>query len=611
MTANVGFQSLRPTSMAAYSLVATMLLPLAIGGTALCAGSPPSSDLTEVASVLPAGTLAFVAFPNLSGFESQFRSTALYKIFQETQVQKFLEKPLAALRATIKSAAPSGFDDNLIASTFDGAAAFALTSVKLPKPGSGERPDIGLVAIARASKSDKLTAFRSVLKQLAQSEATFKSQQTKMLDVDVDAWTFDEQSPTVFSAQLADRFYVSISPSAMASVLALAKGKGAALSTDATFQKVSVRISTGDAPIMATYVSIEGILALFQPLIPPSVRSALEKSGVSGLKAIGLGTAVKDGVFVDSTFFYCPTPRTGILRCIQSEPLDLSHLAFVPKDLTSFGMRRLNLASVWDSVWETIAAYDPTVADQAKKAIASLEEQLGFAIRADFVESLGTEFIHYSRSAPTGFPELIFLVELKNAQKFTDCLQKLTAKLPNVKIKEVPVGESGKVYYLDLSQLGPMAMFVQPCYGLAGNYLVVSLNLQALKSTLVGFGAKDRPSVRENDGFKALFETVPKGVSSLSYSDTRKSFESLYNSIRGILPMVAASAGHELPFDMALLPTTESISKYLTPGMGYGIVDADGFASRSRTAISTNLFVPQAFVVAGITGVMFSHFDRR
>jgi hypothetical protein len=49
----------------------------------------------------------------------------------------------------------------------------------------------------------------------------------------------------------------------------------------------------------------------------------------------------------------------------------------------------------------------------------------------------------------------------------------------------------------------------------------------------------------------------------------------------------------------------------MTPGIGYGIVDADGFASRSRTAISTNMLAPQALVIAALTGVYVTRLNPR
>jgi hypothetical protein len=612
------FQAKRAWIGCASVLVATLL---ACGPASTArAGEPRTSsaaanaaDLEDITAAFPAGTLAIVAIPSVSTLETQLGASSLAKIVQEPEVQKFFDKPMAALRGAIGSAMPPSLDASVAKDLFTGSAAVAVTSVTLPKPGSADFPDIGLIAYAKASSAERLVTFRAALSDLAQSRGGAKSEHKKSGEVDVETLSFPGSPIPVLSAQVGPRFYVSTSASALDTVLSLAAGKGAPLTGDPTFRTVASKVGSDETPLVLTFVDVERIVTLFAPRMSPSLAAAFGKSGLSGLKAIGLGTTMKSGSFVDTSFVYCPSPRAGILRSVDGEPLDLSHLSQIPKDLTSFGMSRLQLGPIWDTAWDAIKAFDPAECEQWQKALAGVEQQLGFSIKADLLDSLGSELIDYSKPSATGFPEFLMFLELKNPAKFLDCAQKATAKLPNVKIKEVPVGESQKLYYLDLSQLGPAAMFVQPCYAISGNRLVLSLNLQSLKSTLAtlqptaasgGSGDKPRPSVRDNEAFKPLLAQVPPKVSRLKFTDSKQSFESLYNTVRSVLPMAAASMGGQLPFDLALLPTAESISKHLAPSLEYTVVDADGVRSRSTSTVSMNLALPPILVFGGLGAIV-------
>ncbi len=598
MTSRIRLQPLGRAFIAGITLLVTpgIALPVPLPISTPPRWVNPADDLGAVATSLPAGTLAFFAVPSIPVFRQQFVTSGLYQIFAEPQVRKFLEKPLALLKAGSQSM-PAGFDSKVLDDLFDGPVVIALTSVRLPKPGSADAPDIGIVAYAKGASAERLASFRSMLTQLGQSNPQLKIEKRTIADVQVDVWSSPGAPVSLEIAQLGDRLFVSPSHSTLESMLQLAKGKGASLTSDATYQKVAKGLAEA-APILSLYVNIEGILGLFQGLIPGPARNALEKSGVTGFKAFGLSTAVRDGMFVDTSYLCVPQPRTGVQKCLDTDPVDLSHLSVVPKDSIGFGIHRMNIAPLWDAFWGAAEAYDSEAAGHMKKELTVFEKELGFALKQDFLDTLGDELIYYSKASITGIPEFGCYLSLKNVQKFGESVQKLTAKIPGLKLKEIPVGDA-KAYYVDLAQLGPMAGFVQPSYGFAGNYLVFSLNLQAVKSAIAGFSAKDRQSVLENEEFKALLAGIPKGVTGLDYTDTRRSFESTYNMARNFLPFITMSAGKDLPVDLALLPTADVFTKHLAAGISYDLTDADGCLSRSKTSISAALIVPVVVLAVG------------
>ena len=100
------------------------------------------------------------------------------------------------------------------------------------------------------------------------------------------------------------------------------------------------------------------------------------------------------------------------------------------------------------------------------------------------------------------------------------------------------------------------------------------------------------PNSAEATVLRIEIPSGPDPVVSLSFTNSKQQFESFYNSARVFLPMIAAAGGTELPFDPALLPTPDAITKHLAPSIAWGVIDADGITSRSRSTVSAQLVVP-------------------
>jgi hypothetical protein len=114
--------------------------------------------------------------------------------------------------------------------------------------------------------------------------------------------------------------------------------------------------------------------------------------------------------------------------------------------------------------------------------------------------------------------------------------------------------------------------------------------------------------------FAARFVEPPKGavLTSLSYGDTAKNFENGYTAILGVIPMMMMGMppGFELPVDLSLLPTGETISQHLfgTVDMSYRVGER-GQVTVSRGPFGAETGLVAAAGAAALVGVMATRTD--
>jgi hypothetical protein len=239
-----------------------------------------------------------------------------------------------------------------------------------------------------------------------------------------------------------------------------------------------------------------------------------------------------------------------------------------------------------------------------------------YDLRRDLLGNLDGESLYYQTPGhgigATG--DMVFAGKVTSVDKVKrglDLLMKVPSRF------ELPVSareetfEDTKITMLDLAQvLGPMAAIagaINPCYAFRDGYLVCSTTTEGLKSLLQRIKTPPKDSVLDSEDFSKAWarlpaDRVPTGV---GYTNVKASFESGYNGLVGLtmIPQVSQIL-QQLPIDLALLPTADSVSKHLFGAVSASYRDGEGELSLAFSPVGAEAFVlvGAAAVFAGMSG---------
>jgi hypothetical protein len=253
-------------------------------------------------------------------------------------------------------------------------------------------------------------------------------------------------------------------------------------------------------------------------------------------------------------------------------------------------------------------AYDPEFAKKAMEHLAKIEQQLGFSIRNDFFGAIGDHAITWSMPIGTisSAPEIAVLVKVTDDKKLVTVFKNL-AKLTNG-IVEIEEGEKRgvmvyqlKVNFDPTEGMGGVNPFdvITPTFAFKNGYLVFGFSPSDIKRVFTRMDRKDddpKNDIRGNKEYAAIASSIPTGLTSLSFTDWKSNFESLYGVVTGVLAFVPM--GDQVPIDMSLLPESASLTKHLFASVSWS--KSDGVATES---VSMGPFGPEVWLLlAGMIG---------
>jgi hypothetical protein len=194
------------------------------------------------------------------------------------------------------------------------------------------------------------------------------------------------------------------------------------------------------------------------------------------------------------------------------------------------------------------------------------------------------------------------LVKVTDEGKLVKVLKNL-AKLTNGMV-EIEEGEKrGVMAYqikvnFDPTQgmggVNPFDIF-QPTFAFKDGYMVAGFSASDVKRVFQRMDRKEddpKGDIRGNKEFAAIAAQIPTGVTSLSFTDWKSNFESLYQVATGLLAFVPM--GDEVPIDMSLLPDSANLTKHLFGSLTYSKADASG-----AETVTLSPFGPEVAMVAG------------
>lgn len=573
----------------------------------------PVAAQGSILPYLPKDTMLAMAAPDLSASMADFTKMPLAKMWAEQEVQAFFADVLELARKKIDEGMKQAKEmhsqgalpvdpEQLMKLRMKGFG-FAVTKLQLAMGNHGPQPTVGFVL--HMDFGDSAPTWNALIKMglgMMEQQAgdEMVKQESKVGDIAMVSYSPPAEAGIdmgLHIAMLPQGILIGTLASDVRETVAAMNAKTPMLGAASHYQTTAAHLDAKGAEFemfvrpdpMVDFamgaMRMGAEMGAMQGVDMDGVERAVAAMGLRNLGAMGMTSSYVDGKAVSRSF----SAQGGKPATAAVKTIDTAFLKWVPKDAVGFSAGTLDVMPVYDTVVKGLEAYDPELAKQMLAHVAEMEKQLGFNFRNDFFGSIGDHYISWSMPMGTisSPPEVAVLVKVTDEAKLVNVLKNL-AKLTDGKV-EIEEGEKrGVMAYqirvnIDPTQgmggMNPFDMF-QPTFAFKQGYMVLGFSASDVKRVFQRMDRKDdepKGDIRGNKEFAAIAASIPTGLTSLSFTDWKSNFESLYQVATGLLAFVPM--GDEVPIDMSLLPDSATLTKHLFGSVSYSKTDAAGTES--------------------------------
>lgn len=575
--------------------------------------SAPLTSQVSLVPYLPENTLVAVSAPDLKTTMQQFQGTPLAKMWREEEVQtffgdvmEFAQEKIEEAKAQAKEMHAQGalpVDPDQLMKLRVGGVTGAITHLDLAMGDFGPMPTIGVVL--HLDFADSAETWNGLIQMglgmlEAQAGDEMIKTESKIGDVQLISMMPNEAGAPDMGLNVAfvpNGVLICTLPEDAKSIVQAMASQTPVLGKNEVFASMTKRVDADGAevqsfmrfdPMIQFAVNVLNLATEMEPDMAVVDMDGVERALVAmGLR--NLGAYAEAGSYVDGK-----TVTRGVHSYGKKEGtaapaagLDMSFLKWVPKDAVEFSAWSWDVASIYDTVQAGLEAYDPEFARGMMSQLAKVEEQLGFNIRQDLFGAFGDHGITWSMPVSTiaSMPETAILLAVNDEEKLVTVLRNMS-QLSNGMV-EFEEGERRgiKVYSLrvnidptDGMGMNPFDMFT-PTFSFKKGYMVAGFSVGDIKRVFKRMDREDEPKgdIRSNKEFMAVAQSIPGNVTSVSFTDWKVQFESLYQLGTGMLALVPI--GEDVPIDMSLLPDSSTLTDHLFASVSYSRPTADGSES--------------------------------
>ncbi len=597
--------------------------------TCLIALPSLNAQRVQLKDALPAGSAAYLSFPDLDTSISELKNMPVGKMWQEGEVQDFFADGLKWLEDRWEEQVAEGnklYEEGKLPVKPDDlmglrvkSASLGLTSMSISMPEGAEQPlpDVGVYLHLDLGDSAKIWQ-QLVAIGLGQIQANADKQVEQLSSKvgDVEVITIKAvDSPVEMSLNIAfigESMLIGSREGETKTIIKNLISGEKGLSGSSSYMAVAEKLSLPGAEaesyfqpgaVLDFMVDIAGIVSSMPPpsanspsaaseqairgmLQPEAIERAFQAMGLRAYESSGSSSTYTGGRSVSRSFCKInPQMRRGI-SAYSGSNLDLEFLRWVPKDAVAFTATTMNVGAYYDALVDGLKALNPEMGEMMLGMLGSFEQQLGVSVREDLFGSFGNRVITWSMpmSGITATPEMAILIEVKDKDRLLKALT-VAESMSNGIIELDEIDRRGlKAHQLHVNPpidnnvmpMNPFDMFT-PTFVFEGGYMVVGFTTGDVKRTLARMTREDDPKgdIRSNEEFAPYLQQLPEsGLSSVSFTDWKAQFEGMYQmgtSMLAFLPMTG-----EVPIDLALLPDAYSLTQHLSGSISWVKDSEDG-----------------------------------
>ena len=577
----------RPVILLALGL---LLLPLPAQEKGLNGGGIGLADLA------PRDIFAYLSFAGLKESSQAAGELGLYKLWREKEVQHFFHQVVErfdGMAARIPAEAKENWEKGKtllggrVSLILGGLTVVWQREQPILLPGMVLALDVGghkeqfRGALAEILASEQVKReFRGVVR------STWRHGATEVMEFKQVRW-YPQLS--LCAAFVEDLFLVGLNRGLLCRCIDNLGGTGkAALAGLPAFRRA--RSKNPGKPLMEMFLNVDGFTSRLRGLVPDEWLAVLHTLGLDGIQGVYFSSAVRDGDSRELLYLDAPAPRRGLLHMDKAR-VRPETLALIPADAAAFEVGRVDLAGIWDTLWEAMdQVLPPGIQVKLKKGLAQGEKQLGLKVRGEILGALGQEYLVYAQLRKHSlFPSLVASMEVKDRAKMEKILQVLfhmsglQARQVNFKGHEMNV--------ITLPEETPFS----PTYAFLSGRFMISLTPMGIKEVIRGLDRKGK-DIRSNENFCEVFHGMNwENASLVRFMDMKRAAAFGYSLAETFLPALKVPPG--FPLDLSMLPDQELVLRHLKGWGDVGTCDRDGLILQGRaTGVATLLGLAARFL---------------
>ncbi len=556
-------------------------LALSVGGAAVYLFAKPAAGAasTAAAALLPANTIFLASVPDLNGTAADFKTTDLYKIWSEPDMQAFLAKPLSKLPPH------PDFQDTLTRMDKLGLTNLFIALASLDEATNEPRAVAGFQFKGTSADVDALLAKPK--DQFRQAHPASKADLINYENHPIETITTDE-GHTVASVYVGNWYLVSNDLALLEATVDRAEHRGPAaaqptLDKDPDYSAVLAKLPASYATLAfgRAKVFLAKIFDLAEAsgqAVDPKARAEAEK-----IRAVGAITRFENGKIRDTIYLYAP----GITQ--EYAKLGMDSLGLTTADTVFYAASILNIPEKLDLPGGEAGAPGGWAFLQGLGQMLKAHDVSLDAFRAAFGNEAGLAL-----DWPAGQPQptLIATLNVRDpaaAGKFVD---NLTAALTAEAAWESAQFDGLTFHSVEIPNVPALA----PTLTVTPKHLLFGLNLPEVRAA----AAREKTPAANftaGDAYQKASGDVSKPNTSFAYLDSRTFFERFYSTLKPY----AMTAAFLLPqvndyVDVSKLPEPDVIARHLSPTVLSQTYSADGSLLES---VGSFTFGQAATVVIG------------
>ncbi len=563
----------------------SLLAVLALVAIGLRAGNAGAKDAWDLASRVPASTVAYVAIEDVASLDDQFAQTSLGEFLDEPEMKAFLAPVIERIKRfrdeLTSDGRESGMPPELVSVlehvlTLKGQLSIALLALA---------PDGGPPSfVASFDAQGDLDDFVESMEQLRASVDPSGERVASEAREGRTWWALDSGGLSMAATTFGATFLVGSSVEAVKHVIDAPPSDSLALSE--IYTKTLARMGT-DARSLVLFANAESLVAAGGE--PAQVAARI--FGGEALRGLAYGMSFVERGFRDSFVVYVPNATGGLFSLIQARPYRGETVALAPKNAVYFSEGCIVLSDVVARIRAFNDELDPEANRAVERFVDRLRRHLDINIEDEVLSQLEGGLASYVAMPATGglYPEVVIMVKVKDAQTAAPRMMRLAGAIAGALNEEGEVLANvesrtfrGKQLHLVKLQAakGDDLVPLTPTWSFIGDWMVLSLVPHTMKELILRHEAKGE-SLAANTEFQRLVKSRPAHTSFVTYYDTAAMMRMLYDTAVPLLQ--AAGKPNMLPRDFPMLdftklPAARVVNKYFDGTMTFTTIDGKGLA---------------------------------
>jgi len=591
-SAGLRCRSLSPILLALLLLLACLSLPARADESF----QPGSLSLEEI---IPGETLLFCEFSGINALLDDRQTLDLFQLWSEPEVQDFFAEAKATLPTMLKQAQGPDIPIKELWELLRGETALAINT-RLTIFAQGGCPSTAL-GIDMGNKKEQ---FLGVMHQMFDMLAGMKGLErgrTEHRGFEIGYIGEPKKRLMICYTTIQNLFVATINRYFLEDIIACHLDRKPALAQNPVFQRCRSRVG-GEAVRGLVYCNAAPVLGVLEPFCPYEVQEWSDMLGIDQVGALCLATANHDGRARDSLFIDCPGEKTGLLKALAPNPISQENLHRAPPDTLVFMDAVFDPELIAHEVDGFVKHALPEFYGMFRSGFAEFHHKTGFDLEKEIFAALGRELTLNITLPKTGgmvlIPDIIVSVAVENEERFKALQDKVLGMMSGwIKVDETTFNGHVMQYITVPKQGVP----VTPTMTINDGRLLLTSTPLTMKKYL-NWLKKGEPGLISTADFRKIMKGMPEEASLFSYIDLRRVTQMVYENGAVLLSMFLAR--DEVPFDAALLPMSESITKHMSNATSYMVMDENGILLSGECPLGIGAVLAAA---ASITDYLVEH----